>query len=297
MDNLLQYIFAVVVTNAGGEGKTMLSLLLRALWSLAREPNGLLDADAGNYSASVQQIGTASAETTKTLGWSIQSSKASAIVADHAYQHVVMDTGANMMASHREIVDLLPELQRQFASRGYRTIAFMPVSTNKEGAVGAVNDLESKLAGFEKVFVRVNRDGSGHYEEGLDSSRSIDLGHLSPGFQNYVRKVARGYLPAVTTPPAGYKLAADHVADWMKRFLTQPLVAEILGPRPLLALGALKRQPPTRFRFGVMTLAQVTDAALEQNAYRSKAMDVLDRGKWTADIFREVATLMESGNL
>lgn len=53
MSGIIPLIFAVIVSNAGGEGKTMLAQLLQALWILAGEHVELLDGDQGNMAAKV----------------------------------------------------------------------------------------------------------------------------------------------------------------------------------------------------------------------------------------------------
>lgn len=291
--SVARLLFLLVLTNAGGEGKTLLALLLRALLTLADEEVGVLDADGGNYSAAFRLHSAGDQDGVRTVRWSTEADRAEQIIGDHVGKHMILDSGANMAAANREIMELIPELRRQVAVQNYRPVVFLPVSTNKAGAVGAITALAPKMEGFERFFVRVNRDGSGNFEEGLDPELTIDVGHLQPGLQSYIEK-AGGLVRAVSQPPAQFDLAASMVADWMLKFATQPVIQAIIGVRPALALQQLGRPTPPRVRFTLSVLDDCTNAAIRKNLQRSRAMAVLDRGDWSAGAFREVANLLDA---
>ena len=288
MNPITTLVFLVVVSNAGGEGKTLLSQLMQALWQLLDQPVHLLDGDPGNKAAKVAD------DTVKVVGWGVDAMKADEIVAATAGHHVILDLGANSLASAREIVDLLPALQRAYARAGYRTIAFMPVSTNKIGSVGAIQTLASKVMQFDKLFVRINRDGSGTYDAGLTATDVIDVGHLSPGFKNYVRQPGTSLASSVSNPATGYGIAATFVAAWMRTFATQPAVRALVGDVPVL----IDYEPPAgELRFGVARLRDATDNALRTNIRRSRILTAIDAAGWTADGLRKVATMIELRNI
>lgn len=288
MNPITTLIFLVIVSNAGGEGKTLLAQLMQALWQLLGRPVLLLDGDPGNKAAKVAD------STAKVVGWGVDALKADEIVATTAGHNVILDLGANSLASAREIVDLLPALQRAYAAAGYRTIAFMPVSTNKIGSVGAIQRLALKVVQFEKLFVRINRDGSGTYDAGLAATDVIDVGHLPPGFQNYIREPGRSLATSVSSPAKSYGIAATFVADWIRTFANQEAVHALVGDVPILIE---YEPPPGQLRFNVKRLEDATDEALTRNLYRSRILAAIDESGWTADGLRKVATMIDLNNI
>ncbi len=78
------------------------------------------------------------------------------------------------------------------------------MSTNKLGAVEAIKALAPKIEGFEKLFVKVNRDGSRAFSGTLEGTDVVEVGQLRPGFQAYIRQPGQTMATAVTHPPAGF---------------------------------------------------------------------------------------------
>jgi hypothetical protein len=294
IDAVLTRLLILVLTDAGGEGKTLLALLFRSLLELAGEPVGYIDADAGNYSGAIQLQQTDAAASVKTIRLGASVNAATGILRDHVGKHIVIDTGANTSASEREITKMIPALQEQAKAAGYRTVAFLPVSTNKPGASGALIDLSAGYPQWEHIFVQVNRDGSGSFEGGLDPTRTVSLGHLQPGLQQYVRE-ARGLPAAAVQPPVNFHLAADKVAAWMTDFSNQELVTQLVGLQPARALVALGRGRPLTTSFIIQRLGDATNDALRYNAKRTAQLRILEKGRWDVDSHREVIRLIEAG--
>ncbi|MFN3474422.1 MAG: hypothetical protein ACK4ZW_10305 [Blastomonas sp.] len=288
MSPFQQFILALIVTNAGGEGKTMLAQLLHALWIIANQPVGLLDGDAGNHAA------RSSVKNAKSVGWGVNATFAPQIVSAMKGSHTIVDLGANTFASMREIVELLPALRDGFVDLGYRPVAFLPISTNKIAASGSLLELGAKLEGFDQIFVRVNRDLSGNFDPAFDAQVVVDLGHLAPGLQQYVRGPGRSLAEAVMNPPPGYSLAAAHVAYWMLDFLQQHPIAAIFGTRPAEALLAAYPEEPPFIAYQILQLADATDEALAEKASRTRILFAVETHGWTADGLRVVATLMDA---
>lgn len=286
MDPITTLIFLVIASNAGGEGKTLLAALMKALWLLGDQPVQLICGDPGNRAAKVAD------ESARTVGWGVQAMRASDIVASTAGQHVILDLGANTLASAREIVDLLPALRAGYASAGYRTMVLLPVSTNKTGAVEAIKVLASNLTEFEQLFVEVNRDGSGTYDKDLSAGNVIRVGHLQPGFQTYVREVVGSLNNAVTDPQVGYEHASAYIAKWMRTFASQEPVRDLVGD--ITALRTCNPVPGDPW-FKVSRLSDATNEQLEWNVYRSKVLDAIVKTGWTAAGIREVAEMMDAG--
>lgn len=281
-----QCILFLILTDAGGEGKTMLALLIRALLELAGEPVGFIDSDAGNLSGAIQINASGAAASLRVMNWQVSTHAASNILAEHVGSHIIVDTGANMTAAGQPIGAMLPLLQAQAQSAGYRTVAILPVSTNKSGAVGALAELAKLYPQWEHVFVQVNRDGSRNFEVGLDPGKTVQLNHLQPGYQELIRTNG-GLAEVVRNPQAGYDRAADAIAGWMTEFAQQPLIDSLLGGRTAFASELGRRQPPvTRMTFRRM--GDVTDEALAYNEMRTTAMNILDRYRWSAEGHQEV---------
>lgn len=289
MSDLTKLLFIVIVSNAGGEGKTLLAQLIQALLQLAGEPVIMLDGDAGNQAAKVADADA------KVVGWGVDAIKARDILAATSHAHVILDLGANSLASAREIVELLPALRGAYAEAGFRTVAFLPVSTNKLGAVEAIKTLAPKIEGFEKLFVKVNRDGSRAFGGTLEGSDVVEVGHLRPGFQAYIRQPGRTIATAVSHPTPGFGLAAVQVAEWMRDFAAQPPVLDLLGPVPV-SLDRHER-PVEIPGFAVNVIEHATDAALAENIRRTRVTQAIAQAGFTPEGLRKVATLLESGNL
>ena len=286
--NIFQLIFLLVATNAGGEGKTMIALVMEALWKLLNQPVELLDGDVGNHALKSTR------EDARTVGWGAKEAVIPQML--HLTQgcHSILDLGANTLASAREVVDLIPALELAYVQRGYRSIAFLPVSTNKAGAVGAIKDLESNILNFEKFFVEVDRDGSGNFDGELNRPNVIALGHLEPGFISAIRQHSSCIASFIMSPPREYELAARHVADWLRRFAIQPIVCEVLGGVP----SVLTSYPaPDEYRFAVKRASQATNDALLENARCSRILDAIGTTGWNATGLRNVAMQIDRGLL
>lgn len=289
MSHITTLLFLVIVSNAGGEGKTMLAQLIQALLHLADEPVTMLDGDAGNQAAKVADADA------KVVGWGVDAIKARDILAATSHAHVILDLGANSLASAREIVELLPALRGVYAEAGYRTVALLPVSTNKLGAVEAIKTLAPKIEGFEKLFVKVNRDGSRAFGRALEGRDVVEVGHLRPGFQAYIRQPGRTMATAVSDPTPGFGLAAVQVAEWMRDFAVQPPVLDLIGRVP--AILDRHERPVEIPGFSVNVIEHATDAALAENFRRTRVTQAIAKAGFTPEGLRKVATLLESGNL
>lgn len=289
MSELTKLLFIVIVSNAGGEGKTMLAQLLQGLLQLADEPVIMLDGDAGNQAAKVADTSA------KVVGWGVGSIKAPDILAATRNANVILDLGANSLASQREIVDLLPALAREYAQAGYRTVAFLPVSTNKIGAVDAIKALGPKIEGFEKLFVKIDRDGSSVFGGTLEGDNVVKVEHLWPGLQAYVRRPGQTIASSVSHPDPGFNLAAARVAGWMQSFAGQGPIIELLG-RNATAIHRYVR-PLDALRFSVSSLDRANDIALADNARKSRILNAIELAGFTAEGLRKVAALLDSQSL
>jgi len=235
-------------------------------------PVQILDGDAGNAEISVID-GTAA-----RLGWGVQSTVNAEIVQAFKDRDVILDLGANTMASAREIVDMLPQLIAEFEAAGHKTLAVFPVTPNKAGAAGALERLTQLFPAQNKLVVLNNADGSGNFEP-LDLPLPIArLAQLAPGFMGYVDTLPEGsFEKAVMWPAADHKISAQHIACWMRDFSKDlPFQAEF-GP----AVEQLDQIPyPDRIRHRIDTVSATTDARLREFAQRAPILDLLDQHGW-----------------
>lgn len=274
--------FILVVTNAGGEGKTLIAKLIQAVWEIGGVDAEILDGDVGNYASKSTD------DNVKVVGWGVKPDVAPEIVASTINQHAIMDLGANAMASAREVADLVPALEELYRRDERRCIAFLPVSTNKAGAVGAINTLEEKVKHFEKYVVKVDRDSSGNFDGDVSSQQVLELAYLAPGFQMLIAECDRSIAKAICQPPEGYKLASTYLSKWAYDFVSQAGMPNIFGAAILNKLRSYS-DVPGKIRMLVQDLDDATDAALEENLKQSRILDVIDECGWTPEGLRLAA--------
>lgn len=280
-----QLIFIIVITNAGGQGKTLLARLCKSLWSMTGRDVQLLCSDPGNA------MSKALDEHAKRVGWGVDSSIAPDIVRACSGQYVVLDCGANLMASQREIVDLVPALAREFQAAGYRNIALMPYTPNKPGAVALLDELAPKLPPMDKIIVRNNANASGQFEKGKGKWPTIDVPHLTPGMMAYLDASApASFFDVVQNPATDRALVGHYVGEWMREFAHKTRVHDLFV-ETLPLLNAVPAEPAVRF--AVHSPDDCTDDALLANQDRSRILGDIDRFGWTPEGLRKAADALE----
>ena len=285
MPSVNQLIFVVIVTNAGGQGKTTLARVIKTLLGLVGQPVQLLDSDAGNAAAKVIDASA------KKIGWGVDTVVAPDIVASCPGPHVILDQGANALASAREIAALLPELAKRFEGAGYRNVAFLPVTPNKPGATEAVLNLAEQLPPMERILVRNDIDGSDRFEAIATSNPVVDLKHLPPGYMSYVNEGGLTFLDAIQQPAPDRTEAGRIIAGWLREFAKQT------AEHGLFVVPAAKLElhprPDGVANFVVKTAAAATDQALAQNQRKSRILTLLNKHGWTPAGLRAVAAEIE----
>lgn len=283
-------LFIIVLINAGGEGKTTIAQLIRTLFQLNACQHLGLDADCGNL-ALMDSAGRDLL--TKAVGWSVGANKAPEIVQAAKGRPVVMDTGPNMLASQREIVELLPALSSCFAAEGYRTVALLPISPNKTAAAGALARLAPKLVDYEKFVVKNNRDGSGEFGKVTDIYPQIALDNLNSGLNAYLTRSERTIIDAIMHPDPGYTKASAYFAEWVRAFARDPNVQNLLGIQ--LCETAIMRFPtsPRPNCFTLNTYDAVNDAMLEHAEHCTYISSFIDHHGWSAAGLRLAADELE----
>ena len=217
-------LFLLAITNAGGEGKTFLILLLLALFELLDEPVLGIDTDVGNKAASsmrhkqmkfVDPFAEAE-ESTKKIKKAIDDERSLAI-----------DAGANMQAASREFENMCRDLGHDLKEDDYTVRALWVVSTNKlaaaESAIKAAKRIDPP---FHPLFVFNDRDGSGAVPEGV--TPDLCIRYLPPALVALVNKHG-GFAYVVTQGIPDYQHSADMVARYLWNFADQPMVRTLFG--------------------------------------------------------------------
>lgn len=279
MVNYVQRLLIVIVSNAGGQGKTTLARLLKSLLEMAGQPVQILDGDAGNAAISVID------PTAARIGWGVQSTVNAQIVEAFKDGHVIFDLGANTMASAREIVDMLPQLIADFEAEGHNTLAVFPVTPNKAGAAGALERLTQLFPAQNKLVVLNDVDGSGNFEPLDLPLPTAKLGHLAPGFMGYVDTLpGRSFGGAAMSPASDHQIAAQHIARWMRSFGKDLPFQTVFGSA-IKQIGQIPE--PDKIRFTVERVSSTSDAQLLENARKTTILDLLDKHGWDLVRFRD----------
>ncbi|TIX50498.1 hypothetical protein [Alteraurantiacibacter aquimixticola] len=273
--------FILIVSNAGGEGKTLIAEVIKALFQLSGERVSLLDADAGNGAARVSD------SSARSVGWGVGAITAPNILDACREQNVILDLGANSLASQREIVELIPALRDGFVSAGYNALALLPITPLKLGAADAILNLAAKIDGFEKVFIRNDRNNTRQFDERFYRTNAAQLGYLQPGFIAYLRGRDSSMSEAVLAPSQNYRLAAHCIAAWMRDFAEEPALKGMFEP----ALTRLKSlpPPPSPLAYSINSLTSATDDALESNVTKTRILASIDEHGWHPAGLRKVA--------
>ncbi|WP_187334921.1 hypothetical protein [Novosphingopyxis iocasae] len=287
MDSFIKsLIFIIVTTNAGGQAKSLIADLCKSLFLMMGYDVATMDADPGNSTAIHLD------SRTDGITWGSRRSIASTIASAYEGKQIVLDCGANMWASEREITELLPELASMLEAVGYRTVVLLPYTPNKPRAAATLQDLEPHLPGTEKIYIRSNSDGSGAFDP-LDPSKSvIDLGYLQPGFIQHLNENGRrSFFDLVSNPHPNRVLASNYIGQWMHDFADAASKYNLFADAvPMLA--KIPAQP--KLRFGVNTLERCTDKALRKIQSKSVILDHIDRFGWDeAGLLKAAAALAQ----
>ena len=240
-------LMASSISNAGGEGKTTIAIAVDAALALLGQPAHLIDVDQGMGSLSYQR------KDTKTLDWGEPPEKAEVVFKRLQDRNVVFDFGANTLASGAPVVRLYWKLCELFDAAGFRRDVFVPISTNKPGAVGAAKEIMRTCSHMNCHAVLVNRDGSNRYDEDVSMLSAIAMPHLAPALQEFrsdMQQKGLSLADLLRDPPAGWVHAVDYLGMWLREFAIQPKMIEILGGDigPVLDQLGRRTRPTLRIR-------------------------------------------------
>lgn len=267
-----------VPSNAGGEGKTTIALVMEAALDLLGRSSQLVDIDQGMGSLAFQR------EAAKSLDWGMPETKAGTVFERLREANVIFDFGANTLASGAPVVRLYGKVCEELAAIGFRLVALVPISTNKPGTVGAAKDIIRAFSHMECHVVLVNRDGNDQYDEGATELSGIRMPHLAPVFQEFrtnMQKQGMSLADILRSPPPGWVHATDYLAAWLREFTTQPELIDILGGDIGVVLDGLGRLPRPPLRLRGLKVEHVHDDVIGDRLGLSAFLsDVQENGLW-----------------
>ena len=261
-------VLALVLTNAGGEGKSTFSEMLAALARLAGMSTIVADVDPGNRGY-LNRNGDKSA---LPLNWSVSAADGSAAIWFDAnlanHQLAILDTGANMMAATNPINEFIGTIIQIARQRGYRIVIFGVTSPNKSGSDELIEMMYERFRrGAEMVVVQNNRDGSNAFASSLAQLGTpiINLPHLAPGLQAVRLRRPLPLDTVIQQPEADYKRATALIAECLRLVAGQQPVLDIVGPNPALLLAELASGAPKQIFYGISALSFADDRMIDAN--------------------------------
>jgi CobQ/CobB/MinD/ParA nucleotide binding domain len=216
-------LFLLIITDAGGEGKTFVTLMLQTIFDLLNEQVLTLDTDPGNRAAS------STGGSAKFLDPFGEPEETSRRIKDKlgANMSLLIDAGANMQAASRQFEDMCRDVGNDLKDDNYIVHALWIVSTNKLAAAGSAIRAARRIdPPFRPLFVFNDRDGSGAIPKEIKPDIVVE--HLTPGLVALVNQEG-GFTPVVTNGILGYQHSADMIAAFLWRFADQPALRTLLG--------------------------------------------------------------------
>jgi hypothetical protein len=217
----------------------------------------------------------------RMLGWGLSPQEGIDEMALHRGRHIILDVGANTLASKREIVGAIHAMIWEANRTGYRCIAFLPVTPNKRGATEMLLKLAETLPPVEKIIVQNDVDHSGNFEKVEGEHLVVRLTHLDPGLMECVDVLSNGcFAESIIVPPTDRKLASRLLTRWLLDFVN-------LLPSDQVFTNAAKLlerfEPMRRLNVRILRASAATDDALKGTAHRSKVVDLHNSHGWDSN--------------
>jgi hypothetical protein len=216
-------LFLLIITNAGGEGKTFVVLLLKAIFELLREQELSLDTDSGNKALS------SVADDARFLDPLAEPAQSKLKIKNQLSpeKSLLIDAGANMQSVSRQFEDMCRDVGEELEEQGYLVQALWMVSTNKLAAAGSVTRAAKRInPPFATCFVFNDRDGSGLIPEEIKPD--ITVGHLHPGLVSIVNQRG-GFAAVIKDGKPDYRHSVDMIAKFVWDFANQDGMRKIFG--------------------------------------------------------------------
>lgn len=270
--NLTQIILALVITNAGGEGKSTWAEILAAFARLAGLGVVVADVDPGNRGY-LNRNGDDSA---LSLDWSPSGNGGKALADPAAWfdenlagsNLAILDTGANMLAAANPINKFVGGLIEVARRKGAKIVVYGVTSPNKAGSSDLVEMIYHRFRrGAEVVVVQNDRDGSAAFDASLAElgPAIISLPHIEPGLQAVRLRRCIPLDEVLTKPETGYERATALIAKRLMRAARQDAVMEIVGKEPISRLKALGSQAPVGTHYRVSNIELAGNVSMDAN--------------------------------
>lgn len=285
--NAAQLILAIVLTNAGGEGKSTLSEILAAFARLAGLDVVVTDIDPGNRGY-LNRNGDASA---LSLDWSPKAGADASAPVDPGKWYdthlagrrlAILDTGANLQASGSPISQFIGGLIEIARSKGARIIIYGVTSPNKAGSDELVEMMYQRFhRGAEVVIVQNDRDGSRSFKASLATMGTpiLALPHLEPGLQEVRLRRCIPLEDVLSCPEPGYERATALIAKRLLAAAGQESVIDIIGRGAISPLETMAAGAPAVSYYRIANLKLAGNAAITANEKVSIARDQFRRSK------------------
>lgn len=274
-----QMTLALVMTNAGGEGKSTWAETLAAFGKLAGKAVTVVDVDAGNRGY-LNRNGDGSA---LSLDWSPRADNDGTAPADPGLwfeRHLagqdlaVLDTGANMLAAANPISRFIAGLIQVAKASGARIVIHAVTSPHKPGSDELIEAMYQRFHRVgEVVIVQNDRDGSKAFASSLSTLGTpvISLPHLEPGLQA-LRLHRRVPLDMVlTNPEPGHGRATALIAKKLLMAAKQEAVTSTIGEGAAEALARLAIAAPASLYYRITSFSQTRDDLISANEALSTA--------------------------
>jgi hypothetical protein len=262
-------LFLLIITNAGGEGKTFVTMLLRAIFDLLGEDDLSLDTDPGNKALSSTGGGA------KYLDPFAEPEDSIRRVQDKlgSKTSLLIDAGANMQATSRQFEEMCRDLGNELRDQEYTVSGLWVISTNKLGSAGSSARAAKRIdPPFSPAFVFNDRDGSGAVPDGIKPDIKVE--HLQPGLIALVND-GGGFASVVKEGIPGHQHSANLIADYLWRFADQPGIRVLFGNDRIDSLmPTLKRDMLNLKPYDLKR--PTNDAAMEILAKRAKLLRFMD---------------------
>ena len=268
-----------IQSEKGGVGKTHTCEAIAVGLSASDAKVLVVDADDGN-SGYAHRVGKGNA---KKLLWATGADALPGWIAANLGDHdtIVIDCGANLIASGAPINDFLGGLVVDVVNNGGRVIALAIVSTNALGSGRLAQQVIDAYGRWADVrIVRNDQDGSGAFSQSLStlSMKAARFGHIPPGIQAARLEMRQPLLQVLKSPPEGYAAAMARYAETVARFIEDPDIADIFASDAAERIRSVMQATCNNLKYHVGRLKEATDAALAAN-----------HAVWVAERARDVA--------
>jgi hypothetical protein len=268
--NLAPLTLALVITNAGGVGKSTWAETLAAFGRLGGLDVVVADIDPGNRGF-LNRSGDGSA---LSLDWALRSDYDPTAPADPSQwyedhlagrQLAILDTGANMLAAASPINQFIGGLILVARKKGARVIVYGVTSPNKAGSDELVELMYQRFhRDTDVVIVQNDRDGSNSFAPSLSSIGApiVSLPFIEPGLQEVRLRRKIPLEDVLIRPEPGYERATAMLAKRLLQAARQDSVVDVVGRGAIAALEQIATAAPSSVYYQIPRISFASNAAI-----------------------------------